>query len=153
METENGAAVFACCHQRAPLSYSRFTNGSRGSKRETLFTWPNYPIWILSFLHSPRENSQENPTSIHPGSISAGIFRSGSEEEGVYLRLDAQGEILAHGYRGFEVLLALLAHELSPKMRWPGGGGKSTKMLHLVIPVYSMSCRASFSPVERWVNQ
>lgn len=45
---------------------------------------------------------------------------------GVYSRLDAQREILAHGHRGFEALLALLAHQLSPQMRWPGGGEEDT---------------------------
>lgn len=59
----------------------------------------------------------------------------------MYLRLDAQRKILAHGYRCFEVLLALLTHELSPKMRWPGGGAKDTKMQRLVIRVFhDLSC-------------
>lgn len=59
----------------------------------------------------------------------------------MYLRLNAQRKILAHGYSGFEVLLALLAHKLSPKMRWPGGGEKDTKMLHFVICVfYDLFC-------------
>lgn len=43
----------------------------------------------------------------------------------MYLRLDAQREILAHGYGGFEVLLAFLTHKLSPKMRWPEGRKKT----------------------------
>lgn len=40
----------------------------------------------------------------------------------MYLRLDAQREILAHGYSSFEVLLAFLTHQFSPEMRWPEGG-------------------------------
>lgn len=51
------------------------------------------------------------------------------------LRLDAEGEILAHGDGGFEVLLALLAHELSPKMRWPGNvqteTGRQTQLVKI----------------------
>lgn len=59
----------------------------------------------------------------------------------MYLRLDAQRKILAHGYRGFEVLLALLAHKFSPKMRWPGGGEKDTEILYFVICIfYDVSC-------------
>lgn len=54
-----------------------------------------------------------------PGSMGARGFVNRSEGRAMCLRLDAEGEILAHGYGGFEVLLALLAHELSPKMRWP----------------------------------
>lgn len=62
-----------------------------------------------------------------PGSIGAGGFVNRSEGSAMCLRLDAQGEILAHGYGGFEVLLALLAHKLSPKMRWPENVGTETE--------------------------
>lgn len=65
----------------------------------------------------------------------------------MYLRLDAQRKILAHGYRGFEVLLALLAHKLSPKMRWPECGEKVTKMLHFKICIFFLILTLIFSLV------
>lgn len=143
---ENKAAVLICCHKVEQFVHSCFIIAPTISKRAFLFTWPNYQIWILPFLHSPPETSQEYPTRIRTESTSARIFLSGSEEEGVYLRLDAQRKILAHGYRGFEVLLALLAHKLSPKMRWPGSGEKDAAYC---CTVFFMICLV-FSP---WMNQ
>ena len=50
------------------------------------------------------------------------LVREDPDSETKYLRLDAQWEILAHGYGRFEVLLALLAHEFPPQVRGPGHG-------------------------------
>ena len=50
------------------------------------------------------------------------LVREDPDSETKYLRLDAQWEILAHGYGRFEVLLAFLAHEFPPQVRGPGHG-------------------------------
>lgn len=119
---EHMAAVLICCHEVEQFVHSCFITGSHNIK-ESLAVH----LAQLSDLHSciSAQPSWNLPPGF--GSTSAGIFLNGCEEEGVYLRLDAQRKILAHRYRGFEVLLALLAHKLSPKMRWPGGGEKEQR--------------------------
>lgn len=61
---ENKAAVLICCHKVEQFVHSCFIIAPTISKRAFLFTWPNYQIWILPFLHSRPETSQEYPTRI-----------------------------------------------------------------------------------------
>ncbi len=52
----------------------------------------------------------------------------------MYLRLDAQREILAHGYSSFEVLLAFLTNKISSKMWWPEDGKRVTRT-YFILPI------------------